>query len=201
MNLTVGPRIPNIRNFGGAAGNLMMRADTTGIGHRHDHHAELDVQQPRRLDRQHRQHVGLLQSAVFGTQDNFVTPPAAGHFTLANANQLTQYMLVNNATNLQNIATNTNGNYALGRDITDFTNVPNFVPIQTFNGKFDGLNQTITNLTIAPVNPVNFGIGVGMFAAIGATGVVAKSQFRQRQRDREPEHHRTRPVRRRARRQ
>src|SRR6185503_14012262 len=39
-----------------------------------------------------------------------------------------------------------------------------------FTGKFDGLGNTITNLTVAPVNP---GItNVGMFGVIGATGVV-----------------------------
>ncbi|HEX4554404.1 MAG TPA: S8 family serine peptidase [Xanthobacteraceae bacterium] len=75
---------------------------------------------------------------------------------------LTAYMLVNTATDLQNVGTNLNGIYALGRDI-DASTLTNFKPIGSFagpgfaqfNGIFDGQfvkgsGPAISNLTIAP---------------------------------------------------
>ena len=89
-------------------------------------------------------------------------------------------MLVNDRAHLQSIGTNLAGNYALGRDI-DATGGP-FTPLGTFTGIFDGsgglgFNHTISNLTIAPTNPVNVGIGVGLFSAIGFGGTVKNMNF------------------------
>lgn len=61
----------------------------------------------------------------------------------------TAYMLVNNASNLQSINTNLNGNYALGKNILWSGN---FIPlgsnITPFTGKFNGQNYTIDHLNI-----------------------------------------------------
>jgi filamentous hemagglutinin family protein len=96
---------------------------------------------------------------------------AAGHFT--------SYMLVNDARNLRDIDTNLAGNYALGRNIEDFTSFPNFSPIgdisHPFTGKFDGLGNTISNLTIAPNNSTLQSIG--LFSFIGSTGIVSNLNF------------------------
>src|SRR5262249_4572146 len=82
------------------------------------------------------------------------------------SSQLTAYMLVNNATDLQNVSTNVGGIYALGRDI-DAGSIPNFAPIPNFTGLFDGQGQTIANLTIASTTQ-----NVGLFSSIGSAGVV-----------------------------
>src|SRR5262249_27553980 len=85
--------------------------------------------------------------------------------------KLTAYMLVNNVTDLQNIGKNLSGVYALGRDI-DATGV-NFTPIGSLKGpgfaqftgifdgqSFNGSGPTISNLTIASVDPNITSIGL-----------------------------------------
>jgi hypothetical protein len=95
--------------------------------------------------------------------------------------QFTAYMLINSAsafdaTSANNINLNSSGNFALSKNI-NASSVANVTPLNTFNGKLDGQNFTISNLNVAPVNPVNFGIGVGLFSAIGAGGVVKNLNF------------------------
>src|SRR5262249_27884805 len=70
--------------------------------------------------------------------------------------QLTAYMLVNNASDLQAVSTNLAGTYALGRSFSaaGFTG---FTPGTIFTGLFDGngglgVNYTISDLTLAPAN-------------------------------------------------
>jgi filamentous hemagglutinin family protein len=83
--------------------------------------------------------------------------------------QMTGYRLVNSVADLQNVASNLAGNYALGKDI----DASNFAfktlgystssPSQSFTGQFDGMWHTVSGLTPS-VNE--------LFADIGATGVV-----------------------------
>jgi filamentous hemagglutinin family protein len=73
--------------------------------------------------------------------------------------QLTAYMLVNNASDLQLVSTNLGGTYALGKSFSaapadGFTG---FTPGTIFTGLFDGngglgTNYTISNLTLASAN-------------------------------------------------
>ena len=86
-------------------------------------------------------------------------------------------MLVNTATELQNISTNLAGTYALGSDIeaggVPITPLGNISPTQ-FTGILDGFggigsNRTISNLTIAPTSGTT---NVGLFGVIGAGGMV-----------------------------
>jgi filamentous hemagglutinin family protein len=177
----LGPSNPNIRNFSGAAGNLILRADSTGKGSgtllmpfatfntRVDWTASTGTVKV------------YYNPAVFGTQDNFTTPPAAGRIVLASFSQLTQYMLVNTPAQLQAIGTNGTTlaqNYALGPADLNMTGFP-FIPIGniggSFTGKFDGLGNTISNLTIALNNPTTQ--STGMFSFIGSTGVVSNLNF------------------------
>jgi hypothetical protein len=82
----------------------------------------------------------------------------------------TGYMLVNTATNLQDIGTNLAGNYVLGRDI-DMANVTGFTPIgggNAFTGEFFGFGNTISNLTISSATATN----LGLFSLIGSGGKV-----------------------------
>jgi hypothetical protein len=73
--------------------------------------------------------------------------------------QLTAYMLVNTLANLQDVGTNLNGIYALGRNI-NASSVANFTPIGQFNGIFDGSGHKISGLTIKPTDPKISDIGL-----------------------------------------
>ena len=171
-----GPIAGTIVNTGGAAGKLVMRADSTGTG-------VGTIVMPPGTTSQRVNWTGstgtvtvYYNPTVFGTQDNFTT--GNGFINLASPSQLTQYMLVNTATNLQNISTNLAGTYALGKDINAIS-IPNFAPLGNisptqFTGILDGTNlaggrYTISNLTIAPTSGTT---NVGLFGVIAATGIV-----------------------------
>jgi len=61
------------------------------------------------------------------------------------------YTVVNDATALQDMNSNLNGNYAVGSHI-DLSSISNWVPVgdgsNVFNGRFDGLGHTLSKLTI-----------------------------------------------------
>ena len=82
----------------------------------------------------------------------------------------TQYMLVNNATNLQAINTYLSGNFALG---TPITLAGNFTPIGTaatpYTGEFDGQGYTINNLSITNSTP---NVDLGLFGAISGNTIM-----------------------------
>jgi len=160
-----------IQNTG--AGNLVVHADSTGTG---TGTITLNAgTDPQRINWTGSTGTVTLyyNPTIFGTQNNFTI--GNGHIGVATPSQLTQYMLVNNATNLQNMGVNLAGNYALHKNI-DASLIPNFTPIGypggQFTGRFDGLGNTISNLTIAPVAPAAFGVSIGLFSSIGATGHV-----------------------------
>lgn len=70
------------------------------------------------------------------------------------------YKLVHNATDLQAMNTNLSGNYMMAENInlsgTSYTSAP----IGSFNGRFDGLNHEIQNLTVNSADQ-----NVGLFAS------------------------------------
>jgi filamentous hemagglutinin family protein len=82
--------------------------------------------------------------------------------------QVTAYELVNSLADLASVSANLAGNYALGKDI-GASQASAFAPIGAtatpFTGEFDGMGQVIDGIVFAPGN-------VGLFAAIGTTGVV-----------------------------
>ncbi len=123
-----------------AAANIKLRADNTGTG------------------------IGTITGSgvittTGGTANFYYNPAVFATPTDFSANVsgtiLTAYMLINNATHLQQMNLNRNGNYALGTNI-DLTGV-GFAPIGTngapFTGSLDGQNYTITNLTILSSGP------------------------------------------------
>ncbi|WP_172593957.1 YDG domain-containing protein [Candidatus Rickettsiella viridis] len=99
--------------------------------------------------------------ATFGTPSTFTNVTAGAGTTF------TPYMLINTPANLAAIATapNNTRNYALGTNL-NLSSIANFTPI-TFSGKFDGLNNTISNLTITGSN-----ISVGLFNTLSAAAIV-----------------------------
>ncbi len=156
-NITIGDGV-TIANVG--AGNLNFRADSTGTG------------------------IGTVVfngtgKVDFSGSSGTVTidyDPTGGYSTPANftasvSGQLTSYMLVNTANDLENLQQNLAGIYALNRDI-DLSSIADFVPIGTdtnlFTGVLNGFGHTISNLTVTDVQPT----WVGLFGVIGSSGTV-----------------------------
>ncbi|WP_254604727.1 two-partner secretion domain-containing protein [Paraburkholderia phenoliruptrix] len=83
--------------------------------------------------------------------------------------QITAYELVNSVGDLASVSANLAGSYALGKDIAA-SQAPAFTPIGAmatpFTGEFDGMGHVIDGIVFTP------GGNVGLFAAIGTTGVV-----------------------------
>lgn len=87
--------------------------------------------------------------------------------------QISAYKLVNNLSDLNNVRTDLNSNYALGRDIDAGGLQGNlFTPIggndAPFLGQFDGQGHTIDSLTVRETN----GNATGLFRILGAGSVV-----------------------------
>ncbi|MBL8479158.1 MAG: hypothetical protein JNK59_07610, partial [Sterolibacteriaceae bacterium] len=126
----------------GAGSTLILRADNTGTG------------------------VGTVNfdasitTGAGGQTHLYYNPPSYASptdFSYAVSGNLTAWMLVNHAFDLQAMSTNLAGNYALGTDIeasaTAFWNAgQGFLPVgdttTAFTGQFDGLGRTVSSLTI-----------------------------------------------------
>src|SRR5262245_10788918 len=157
----------NITNTGGAA--VTLRADNTGTGS-----GTVSFGEGAKVST-----AGAV--SIFYNPSSYASPNSyAGR--VIGGGTLTAYMLVNTFQDLKNIGSNLSGTYALGRDI----NADNMNPIGStampFTGILDGQGHTISNAIIAPTG-VDYYHGeykhyhvadnnIGMFAAIGAGGVV-----------------------------
>src|SRR6266511_904328 len=155
---------------GTGAGNLVLRADNTGMGQ-----GTIVFHSGGHVD--YTQSTGTVslfynpsgsQPTKYQNPTNYFCPPCpgGGGVFVNQPSQLTAYMLVNNATDLQNVSTNVGATYALCRNI-DAGSIANFTPIQNFTGLLDGQGQTIANVTIASTAQ-----NVGLFGSIGSAGVV-----------------------------
>ncbi|MEA1671883.1 MBG domain-containing protein [Nitrospirillum sp. BR 11163] len=100
---------------------------------------------------------------IFYNPASYASPTSyTGNVTLGSG-ALTTYMLVNTATNLQNLSTNLSGTYALGRDIdasatATWNSGAGFAPINSFSGTLDGQGHTVTGLTINRPTTVAVGL-------------------------------------------
>ena len=163
---------PNITNTGG--GNLVVRADSTGANNTGSVIFNAGTS-PQRIDWSN----STGKVTFFYNPGSYSTPTNFTSGVLTNPSvpeQFTAYMLVHNATNLANIGSNLAGRYALSKDINS---VGAFAPLggvsSRFTGTFDGLGRTIDGLNIA--STVTGFNSLGMFSAIGATGVVKNVNF------------------------
>ena len=175
-----------------AGGSLVLRADSTGTGTGTVKFASYPYSTPGHVD--FSGSTGTV-SVFYNPAQPLEGPPGQSKYqnptdfscpspcstgaaggVLLNPNQpsqLTAYMLVNTAADLNAVRTNQGGAYALALNRPtplDAGSIPNFAPIPDFTGVFDGQGQTIANLTIAPNNSTTH--DVGLFGVIGASGVV-----------------------------
>ncbi len=160
---------PTVTNTGG--GNLVVRADSTGANNTGSVIFNAGTN-PERIDWSN----STGKVTFFYNPGSYTTPTNFSSGVLTNVpSQFIAYMLVHNATNLQNISTNLAGNYALSKNI-DASSISNFAPLggagSPYTGRFEGQNFTISNLNIAPVGPSATSVSIGMFGTIGATGHV-----------------------------
>ncbi len=153
----------DITNTGGA--NVTLRADNTGTGTGTVHLGERRTISTTGA-------VSIFYNPLSyndeGTRSDIFGNPYSSS-VIGGAN-VTAYMLVNSFANLQNIATNLSGHYALGRNI----NADNMAPIGTaaspFAGTLEGNGHTISNAIITSDSYLQNHIG--LFASIGAGGAV-----------------------------
>src|SRR5262252_3963770 len=152
------------------AGNLVLRADNTGSGQ-----GTVIFNSGGHVD--YTQSTGTVsifynpsgsQTTKYQNPTNYFCPPCpgGGGVFVRQPSQLTAYMLVNTASDLDAVRTNQSGTYALGTKIT-FDPNQTFTPIPNFTGLFDGQGQTIANLTIASTTQ-----NVGLFGTIASAGEV-----------------------------
>src|SRR5262249_17756461 len=152
------------------AGNLVLRADNTGTGQ-----GTVVFDSGGHVDYTHSTgtvsifyNPGGSQTTKYQNPTNYFCPPCpgGGGVFVQQSSQLTAYMLVNTANDLDAVRTNQSGTYALGTKITFDPNQP-FTPIPNFTGLFDGQGHTIANLTIASTTQ-----NVGLFGTIASAGEV-----------------------------
>src|SRR5262245_39487899 len=152
------------------AGNLVLRADNTGRGQGtviFDSGGHVDYMQSTGTVSIFYNPSGS-QTTKYQNPTNYFCPPCpgGGGVFVRQPSQLTAYMLVNTASDLDAVRTNQSGTYALGTNIT-FNPNQTFTPIPNFTGLFDGQGQTIANLTIASTTQ-----NVGLFGTIASAGEV-----------------------------
>jgi filamentous hemagglutinin family protein len=152
------------------AGNLVLRADNTGKGQGtviFDSGGHVDYTQSTGTVSIFYNPSGS-QTTKYQNPTNYFCPPCpgGGGVFVQQSSQLTAYMLVNTAGDLDAVRTNQSGTYALGTKITLDPNQP-FTPIPNFTGLFDGQGQTIANLTIASTTQ-----NIGLFGTIASAGEV-----------------------------
>src|SRR6516162_7578927 len=152
------------------AGNLVLRADNTGTGQ-----GTVVFDSGGHVDYTHSTGTVSIfynpsgsQTTKYQNPTNYFCPPCpgGGGVFVRQPSQLTAYMLVNTASDLDAVRTNQSGTYALGTKIT-FNPNQTFTPIPNFTGLFDGQGQTIANLTIASTTQ-----NIGLFGTIASAGEV-----------------------------
>src|SRR5262252_6420414 len=153
-----------------SAGNLVLRADNTGTGQ-----GTVVFDSGGHVDYTHSTGTVSIfynpsgsQTTKYQNPTNYFCPPCpgGGGVFVRQPSQLTAFMLVNTASDLDAVRTNQSGTYALGTNIT-FDPNQTFTPIPNFTGLFDGQGQTIANLTIASTTQ-----NVGLFGTIASAGEV-----------------------------
>ncbi|MGF6408411.1 filamentous hemagglutinin N-terminal domain-containing protein [Paraburkholderia sp. MM5482-R1] len=175
-HVAIGPQT-TIRNTG--SGNLSLRADASGIDNQGSvaNEGVIDWSGSKGLVSTYFDMNGGNRPGVVMTNPDWVASAFGGPVS-----QYTPYKLANSLADLDNINLDLSGNYALGKDLNAAPppgtfNAPiggfpsNALTYSYFNGQFDGLGHTISNLLLnAPFS--DFAPPGGLFSAIGTTGIV-----------------------------
>jgi Subtilase family/M26 IgA1-specific Metallo-endopeptidase N-terminal region len=150
-----------ITNTGG--GNLVLRADSTGTGAGTVNFApgttpgNVNFQSSTGTVSIYYNPTAQTFSTKYQNPTNFLcSTSSCGGVFVNQPSQLTAYMLVNSASDLQLVSTNLGGTYALGRSFSA-AGFSGFAPGSIFTGLFDGngglgVNYTISDLSLASSN-------------------------------------------------
>ncbi|RKT21103.1 filamentous hemagglutinin family protein [Paraburkholderia sp. RAU2J] len=165
--LTVGQGA-TIGNRGG--GNLTLRADAASLdnGGAVVNHGVIDWSRSTGIVDALYDMNGTYSAGTVLANLAWTSAPGSGQIT-----QITAYKLINNVTDLGNIAQDLAGNYALGKDV-DAAGVA-LTPIGNhttpFTGQFDGMWHSVLN---ANVQIADFGhdYSAGLFGVVGLAGVL-----------------------------
>lgn len=159
------------------AGNLSLRADASGIdnGGSVANQGTLDWSQSTGAVSAFYDTNGAYVAGTQRTNSAWTPGPYSGLRT-----QATAYKLVNSLADLQKVAQDLAGNYALGKDIdASATSTEPYTPIGNtvtpFTGQFDGQGHLVSSLTSRPWVPADYPNDeplLGMFGDVGSTGIV-----------------------------
>ncbi|WP_121325144.1 filamentous hemagglutinin N-terminal domain-containing protein [Paraburkholderia sp. RAU2J] len=175
-HVAIGPQT-TIRNTG--SGNLSLRADASGIDNQGSvaNEGVIDWSGSKGLVSTYFDMNGGNRPGVVMTNPDWVASAFGGPVS-----QYTPYKLANSLADLDNINLDLSGNYALGKDLNAAPpagtfNAPiggvssNALTYSYFNGQFDGLGHTISNLSFNAAFS-DFAPPGGLFSVIGTTGIV-----------------------------
>ena len=171
-SLSIGPHV-TVANRGN--GNLTLRADASAIdnGGSVINNGTIDWSKSTGIVSALYDMNGTWQPGTLRSNASWSAAPFSDLVT-----QVTAYQLVNSIADLNNVALNLAGIYALGTALTATPTV-SFSPIggstaTPFTGQFDGMGHTISDLGFlsASSDSLSQTEDVGLFSAIGPTGVV-----------------------------
>ena len=169
-SLSIGPHV-TVANRG--TGNLTLRADASAIdnGGSVINNGTIDWSKSTGIVSALYDMNGTWQPGTLRSNASWSAAPFSGLVT-----QVTAYQLVNSIADLNNVALNLAGIYALGTDLTATPTV-SFSPIggstaSPFTGQFDGMGHTISGLGFLSASSDSQTEDVGLFSAIGPTGGV-----------------------------
>ncbi|MBW9102701.1 filamentous hemagglutinin N-terminal domain-containing protein [Paraburkholderia phenoliruptrix] len=169
VSVTSGTTIAN-----NGAGNLTLRADASGIdnGGSVNNGGTIDWSRSTGIVSALYDMSGSYNPGTIVANKAWTAAPYSGLLT-----QVTGYKLVNSVGDLQNIASDLGGAYALGKDIdasstdTSFAFSPLGNATTPFSGQFDGRGHVIDRFTQLDQSSTGQP-ATGLFGAIGPTGVV-----------------------------
>jgi filamentous hemagglutinin family protein len=170
-NVSIAPAV-TLKNTG--SGNLSLRADAASIDNNSSvaNVGTIDWSGSTGLVNAFYDMNGSYSPGTILANSAWKAAPYSGLVT-----QATGYKLVNSLTDLQNVALDLAGNYALGKDIdaSGTHAAPSFVPLGNsatpFSGQFDGMGHVIDRLAGFDTFTTPT---AGLFGVIGTTGVVRK---------------------------
>lgn len=165
--LTVG-QDATIGNRG--SGNLTLRADAASLdnGGAVVNHGVIDWSRSTGIVNALYDMNGTYNAGTVLANPAWTRAPGSGQIT-----QITAYKLINNVTDLENIARDLAGNYALGKDVdaAGVTLAPIGNHTTPFTGQFDGMWHSVLNANVQ-IADFSHDYSAGLFGVVGQAGVL-----------------------------